>query len=252
MELLEWDARTYDALDLPHKRWGIDALERLHLRGEETVLELGCGSGRDTERLLQALPDGRVVALDGSRQMIAKLHERLGDGGGRLEVLYRDLREPFELEDRFDAVMSVATLHWLPDHEHVFAELARAVRPGGRLSLEAGGHGNIADFLEAVDGGERESARIWNFADIPETRTRLRQAGFRDVAVRLVADEARLEDRAQLEAYVATVMLAAALRELPADERPGLVTSVCDRLPEQMIDYVRLQIEATRGPEDGA
>jgi trans-aconitate 2-methyltransferase len=51
---------------------------------------------------------------------------------------------------------------------------------------------------------------------------------------------------------VATVMLAAALRELPADERPGLVTSVCDRLPEQMIDYVRLQIEATQGPEDGA
>jgi trans-aconitate 2-methyltransferase len=247
MELLEWDARTYDSLDLPHKRWGRDALERLHLRGDETVLELGCGSGRDTERLLQALPDGRVVALDGSRQMIAKLRERLGDGDGRLEVLYRDLREPFAVEERFDAVMSVATLHWLPDHEHVFAELARVVLPGGRLSIDAGGQGNTDEFLKAVGGGE-QSSRFWNFAGIPETRARLREAGFQDISVRLVADEARLEDRAQLEAFVATVMLAAALREMPAEERAGFVKSVCDRLPEPVIDYVRLKIDATRAP----
>jgi trans-aconitate 2-methyltransferase len=245
MELLEWDARTYDSLDLPHKRWGRDALERLRLRGDETVLELGCGSGRDTERLLQALPHGRVVALDGSHKMIAQLRERLGDGDGRLQVLYRDLREPFELEDRFDAVMSVATLHWLPDHEHVFSELARVVRPGGRLSIDAGGHGNTSEFLKVVGGGE-QSSRFWNFADIPETRGRLREAGFQDVAVRLVADEARFGDRVQLEAFVATVMLAAALREMPAQERAGFVLSVCDRLPEPVIDYVRLKIEATR------
>ena len=251
MELLEWDARTYDSLDLPHKRWGRDALERLRLRGDETVLELGCGSGRDTERLLQALPNGRVVALDGSRQMLAKLGERLGDGDGRLEVLYCDLREPFALEERFDAVMSVATLHWLPDHRHVFAELARVVRPGGRLSIDAGGHGNTDEFLKAVGGGE-ESSRFWNFADIPETRARLREAGFRDSNVRLVADEARLEDRAQLEAFVATVMLAATLREMPAEERAGLVKSVCDRLPEPVIDYVRLKIDATRSAPDSA
>jgi trans-aconitate 2-methyltransferase len=247
MELLEWDARTYDSLDLPHKRWGREALERLRLRGDERVLELGCGSGRDTERLLEALPNGRVVALDGSRQMIARLRERLGEGDGRLEVLYRDLREPLELEGRFDAVMSVATLHWLPDHEHVFGELARVVRPGGRLSIDAGGHGNTAEFLKAVGAGE-EGSRFWNFADIPETRARLREAGFQDIAVRLVADEARLEDRAQLEAFVATVMLAAALREMPAEERTDFVASVCDRLPEPAIDYVRLKIEATRAP----
>jgi trans-aconitate 2-methyltransferase len=49
-----------------------------------------------------------------------------------------------------------------------------------------------------------------------------------------------------LEAFVATVMLAASLRELPQDERAGFVSAVCDRMPEPAIDYVRLQIEATR------
>jgi len=245
MELLEWDASTYDSLDLPHKRWGRGVLDRLRLKGDETVLELGCGSGRDTELLLAALPRGRVVAVDGSLQML----ERLGEADGRLQVLHRDLREPFDLGGPFDAVMSVATFHWLPDHQHVFDELARVVRAGGRLAIDAGGHGNITAFLQAVGSvREDDNARFWNFADIPETRTRLRSAGFRENAVRLEADEVRLEDRTQLEAFVATVMLAPQLRELPNDERVPSVRSVCDRLHEPVIDYVRLQIEAIRAP----
>lgn len=249
MELLEWDASTYDSLDLPHKRWGRDALERLSPRGDEAALEIGCGSGRDTERLLEALPHGSVVAVDGSRQMLEQLRARLGDGDGRLRALHRDLRQPFDLRGPFDAVMSVATLHWLPDHRHVFAELARVVRPGGRLVIEGGGHRNIARFLRvlrAVHGDD--GSRFWNFAGVEDTRARLRAAGFERIAVRLVPDEARLEDRARLEAFVATVMLAAPLRELPADRRAEFVSAVCDRLPEPAIDFVRLQIEAVRGP----
>ncbi len=247
MELLEWDASTYDSLELPHRRWGRDALARLPLQGDERVLELGSGSGRDSERLLEALPQGLLVAVDGSRQMLEQLRARLGNGGGRLEVLHRDLREPLRLDGPFDAVMSVATLHWLPDHQHVFDELARVVRPGGRVVIESGGHGNVAGFLRALGGlVDEDDSRFWNFATIPETRARLSRAGFDEIAVRLVPDEARFEDRFQLEAFVATVMLAAELRELPGDRGKALVTDVCDRLPEPAIDFVRLQIEARR------
>jgi trans-aconitate 2-methyltransferase len=247
MELLEWDASTYDSLDLPHRRWGRDALARLPLRGDETVLELGCGSGRDSERLLEALPQGRLVAVDGSRQMLEQLRVRLGDGGGRLEVLHRDLREPLSIDEPFDAVMSVATLHWLPDHQQVFDELARVLRPGGRVVIESGGHGNIAGFLRALAGlVEDDGSRFWNFATVAETRARLSRAGFDEVAVRLVPDEARFDDPRQLQAFVATVMLAAELRELPGERRAALVTDVCARLSEPAIDFVRLQIEATR------
>jgi trans-aconitate 2-methyltransferase len=135
------------------------------------------------------------------------------------------------------------------DHQHVFDELARVMRPSGRLAIDAGGHGNIVGFLQAVGVvREDDNARFWNFADIPETRTRLRSAGFQESAVRLVADEVRLDDRAQLEAFVATVMLAPQLREMPDPERAPFVKLVCDRLDEPVIDYVRLQIEATRSP----
>ena len=56
----EWDAETYDAVSDPQYEWGIEVLERLELRGDETVLDAGCGSGRVTAELVERLPEGRV------------------------------------------------------------------------------------------------------------------------------------------------------------------------------------------------
>jgi trans-aconitate 2-methyltransferase len=194
-----------------------------------------------------------VVALDGSQQMLEQLRSRLGDQEGRLQALWQDLREPFDVDGPFDAVLSVATLHWLHDHEHVFAELARVVRPGGHIVIEAGGHGNIAGFLRAVSSVQQQydGRHFWNFADVQQTRTRLAAAGFDEIAVRLVPDEARFEDRAQLEAFVATVMLAAALRDMSRHDGAALVAAVCDQVTEPAIDFVRLQIEARCASGDG-
>lgn len=95
----EWDATGYDALPLPHVEWGRRTLVRLPLRGDETVLELGCGTGRDTEALLAALPHGRVIALDGSAQMVTRTQERCSDAGERMQTMQADLRHPLELAD---------------------------------------------------------------------------------------------------------------------------------------------------------
>ena len=75
----EWDAETYDAVSDPQFEWGMEVLERLELRGDETALDAGCGSGRVTAELLERLPEGRVIAVDGSEAMIEKARERLGD-----------------------------------------------------------------------------------------------------------------------------------------------------------------------------
>jgi|SRR5450631_4429767 trans-aconitate methyltransferase len=65
-QLREWDAASYDALPLPHERWGQRLLATLPLRGDEIVLDVGAGTGRDTEALLRRLPGGHVIAVDGS------------------------------------------------------------------------------------------------------------------------------------------------------------------------------------------
>src|ERR1700712_1164009 len=67
----EWDAGSYHALATPHQSWGAQILDRLPLRGDETVLDLGCGTGRVTEQLLERLgPDGHAIGIDGSQKMV--------------------------------------------------------------------------------------------------------------------------------------------------------------------------------------
>jgi len=247
MDLLEWNAGVYDSLPLPHKRWGAAAIERLQLAGDETVVDFGCGTGRDAERLLDALPTGRVVAIDGSRQMLDQLETRLAGHGARLRVVHANLREPLDLGLHADAALSVATLHWLPDHDVVFRSVARALRPGGRFVAEAGGFGNIAAFRRAVaDVGGDPGDALWNFAGVEQTQARLAAAGFAEIHVDLARDSARLEPGEQLETFIATVLLGAQLRDLPTSEQRSFVRAVAERLPEPVIDYVRLQISAVR------
>ena len=68
----DWDAETYDAVPDPQYEWGIDVLERLELRGDEVVLDAGCGSGRVTAELAEATTARPGVAVDGSEAMIEK------------------------------------------------------------------------------------------------------------------------------------------------------------------------------------
>jgi trans-aconitate 2-methyltransferase len=127
-ELLEWDAQTYDSLPLPHERWGRGVIARLGLSGGETVADIGCGTGRDAGQLLGLLPRGRVIAVDGSEQMLAQLRARLAGDLNRVDIVPADLREPLSLPRPADAAMSVAALHWIPVIDYVRLQI-RAVRP---------------------------------------------------------------------------------------------------------------------------
>src|SRR5258707_10155805 len=130
----EWDAASYDRVSSPQIRWGAPVAARRPLQGNELVLDAGCGTGRVTEAVLDRLPAGRVVALDGSAGMVAEARSRLGDAGGRLSFLVGDLRHPLPVAPgRLDAIISTATFHWLPDHDAPFPYLAAPLRPGGPI-----------------------------------------------------------------------------------------------------------------------
>ncbi len=248
----EWDAAGYDALPLPHERWGRRLLDTLPLTGDETVLDVGAGTGRDTAALLGRLPRGQVVAVDGSAAMLTRLRERLRDeldrpAGSRLTVVRANLAEPLRLDRPVDAVFSVATLHWLPDHPAVFRSLAGVLRPGGSLRAEWGGAGNCATVESALAAvGLPPLNAACNFATGRDTADRLRAAGFTDVATALVPDPAWFEPGAQLEAYLGTVVLGSVLEAVPPGQRAEAVRQVAARLPEPAVDYVRLQASARR------
>jgi trans-aconitate 2-methyltransferase len=243
----EWDAATYDRIADPMTRWGSTVLDRLTLIGDERVLDAGCGSGRVTERLLERLPGGRVVALDGSAAMIAQARIRLARFGERVEYVVADLGWPLPLAEPVEAILSTATFHWVPDHDALFRNLAAVVRPGGRLVAQCGGVGNIASIravLATLDDGWLGPTHF----ETPEaTRDRLEAAGFVGVETWLNPEPTTFAPGEPFETYLATVVLGAHLERLPVPDRAAFVHLVASRLPRPEIDYVRLNILATRG-----
>ena len=242
----EWDAKTYDSLPLPHTLWGRRTLARLDPTGVHRVLDAGCGTGRDTQLLLDLIPGVRVVAVDGSQAMLDQLETRLADRRDRVEIIHADLTKPIPVEGQVDAVVSIAAFHWILDHDALFRNLAAVLRPDGQLVTDCGGEGNIARIVTAVEEVLGEAPPIWNFAGIAETEQRLRSTGFTDIDVRLSPDSASLQAGAQFESYMATLVLGAHLQRIPEHDRPTFVRAVIERLPEPVVDYVRLEIRARR------
>jgi trans-aconitate 2-methyltransferase len=243
----DWDASTYDRISSPQRRWGGPVVARVPLEGSETVLDAGCGTGRVTEGLLERLPAGHVVGLDGSARMVTEARGRLGDAGGRLALVLADLNAvlPFAPAS-FDAVVSTATFHWLPDHDALFRNLATVLRPGGRLEAQCGGVGNIASVEAALRRLLPDFEGMRNYATPEQTAARLETAGFTGVETWLHEERTPFISRAELESFMATVILWPQLEDLEPAERPGFVSRVADELPGVELDYVRLNIRAMR------
>jgi trans-aconitate 2-methyltransferase len=146
--------------------------------------------------------------------------------GERAEVWCQDVLD-LALETPVDAIVSTATLHWVPDHDRLWPLLARTLRPGGMLEVQCGGEGNIKRVRAVIQAVARDTApelldwSPWVFAGPQETERRLREAGF--TAVRCWLDE-RPTYPENVGAFVPTSILAA-------------------RLP---LDYVRLNVSAAR------
>jgi trans-aconitate 2-methyltransferase len=101
----DWDAATYDRVSAPQVEWAERVLTRLPLRGDETVLDAGCGSGRVTQMLLDRLPEGRVIAVDSAPSMVE--HARAALDPERATVFRADLTE-LTLDRPVDAAFSNA------------------------------------------------------------------------------------------------------------------------------------------------
>jgi trans-aconitate 2-methyltransferase len=245
----DWDARTYDAVAAPQERWGRNVLDRLRLAGAERVLDAGCGSGRVTEVLAERLPNGTVVALDASPAMIEACRARLARFGERVEYVLADLGRPLPIGEPVDAIVSTATFHWVVDHDALFRHLAVVLRPGGRLTAQFGGFGNIRrvkDVLASIGDGWLGPAHY----ETPEaTERRLLAAGFEDVRCWLQPEPTRFERGRPFERFLETVVLGPHLDRLAPDERQPFVHDVATRLREPVLDYVRLNVDARRSAE---
>ncbi len=256
----EWNAASYARVSAPQFAWGSRIVERIPLRGDEDVLDAGCGTGRVTRLLAERVPRGTVLGVDGSHRMVEEASAQLADLAPRVRFAQADLTT-LALPDPVDVIVSTATFHWILDHDNLFRRLHDALRPGGLLVAQCGGDGNIAAVLAAAGEVAADAPyadhlagmpQSWYFAGPEATEAALARAGFVEAHAGLEDADTPFDDLDEAVEFLSTVVLRHHLERLPDDLRTPFARAVAERRAADapagrvVLDYVRLNLEARR------
>jgi trans-aconitate methyltransferase len=146
-----WNAAAYAANSTVQQSWARELIAKLKLRGDEHILDIGCGDGKVTAEIAQAVPRGRVLGVDASAEMIAFAKKTFPTSKiSNLKFQICDARKIKSTTGSFDLVFSNAALHWMDDHAAVLRGAASVLKPRGRLVISCGGKGNAHDVFLAL------------------------------------------------------------------------------------------------------
>ena len=256
----EWNSEVYQRVSAPQFGWGKKVLDRVRLRGDETVIDAGCGTGRLTAELLAHLPQGRVLAVDLSGNMLQTARRELQPRfNGRTWFVVADLQD-LPLAEAADGIFSTAAFHWVKDHERLFRSLHAALRPGGWLEAQCGGGPNLAALLRRAQALTSSPPLAgffagwhwpWEYASPETTAERLRRAGFRDISTGLEPAPVLLADAAQYREYLGNVIFHRHLERIPERQMKARFLDELTRQsgeddPPYLLDYWRLNISARK------
>jgi trans-aconitate methyltransferase len=245
-----WSAADYAANAHFVPALGQPVLDLLQPQPGERILDLGCGDGILTEKLVAL--GAKVVGIDNSTDMIAAARLR---GIDAREMDARSLT----FENEFNAVFSNAALHWVKDDPDApVAGAFRALVAGGRFVGELGGHGCVSAITVALMAtlehrgiGDAVSLIPWYFPTVDEYEVRLRRAGFVPQSVQLLPRPTPLPTgmRGWLETFANPFCAALAQNERDGflDEVTAMLKPVlCDSQGRWTADYMRLRFAAIK------
>jgi trans-aconitate methyltransferase len=243
-----WSAERYAETAHFVPALGTPVLELLAPAPGERILDLGCGDGVLTEKIVAA--GATVVAVDAGPDMIAAARAR------GLDARVMD-GQKLTFSNEFDAVFSNAALHWMRDQRAVLDGIHRALKPGGRFVAEMGGHNNTAAIIVALTavlarrGLDTHRLSPWYFPSVNAYRRKLEEAGFVVEEIAIVPRPTTLPTgiEAWLDTFAEDFFLA-----LPEPDRLPARAEVADLLRPVLMDetgawiadYVRLRFRATR------
>ncbi len=223
-----WNAADYAKNSANQFAWAQELIPKLHLNGNEYLLDIGCGDGKITAELAKCLPEGRVVGVDSSKEMINLAQKTYPNQEcPNLSFQVMDARE-LTFQSEFNRAFSNAALHWIVNQKAVLGGVQKSLKPGGRLLFQMAGKGNAKDVLCIID--ELTAAEPWKsyfsgmqfpygFFDAIEYRAFLKEAGLVPLRVELFPKDMQFGGRKGLAGWVRTTWLPFTDR-LPIDIRP--------------------------------
>ena len=258
-----WNAKDYAKHSSTQQMWARELISKLKLNGHESVLDIGCGDGKITAEIAGYVPDGSVVGVDSSKEMIELASEHFTkDKYPNLSFQVTDARQ-LAFQEKFDVIFSNAALHWIKDHRPVIAGIQKGLKPGGRILFQMGGKGNAEAILSIFE--EMMSENEWNryfsdfsfsygFYDPEEYTVWISDAGLHPLRVELIPKIMSYDKRDGLTGWVRTTWLPY-LERVPEERREKFITRLIDKYIEKYpqdhagkihVNMMRLEVEAIK------
>ncbi|HUL00355.1 MAG TPA: methyltransferase domain-containing protein [Nitrospirota bacterium] len=263
MRTYNWNAKDYKNHSQEQQKWAKELLGKLHLRGSEDVLDLGCGDGKVTAEIASIVDNGSIVGIDNSSAMINLAKEQYPSTTyHNLSFIIMDAAQ-LSFKKRFDVVFSNAALHWIKNHKPVLQGIYRSLKPGGRLLIQMGGKGNAERIVSIIN--KIQSQEPWQpyfedfefpygFYKSEEYEQLLLDAGFCVKRIELIPKDMEHMGKTGLEGWIRTTWLPYTER-VPKEKRDSFIEEIAAKYLEQApmdpddkvhVAMVRLEVEAVR------
>ncbi len=258
-----WNPQDYAQHSEAQLKWARELRSRLDLRGNESVLDVGCGDGKITADFAATLSQGQVVGVDSSPEMVAYATRTYpASQYPNLSFACVDAR-CLDFANQFDLVFSNATLHWVDDHQAFLQVASQALLDRGRLIISCGGQGNAADILQVFE--EVIASPSWSayfegfqnpyfFYGEQDYKLWLRQAGFQVGRLELVPKDMTHLGAAGLVGWIRTTWMPFTHR-VPVEDRDRFIDDFVNLYLEQIpldtdglahVGMVRLEVDALK------
>lgn len=253
-----WNADDYQKNSSAQSKWAHELISKLSLRGNESLLDIGCGDGKITDEIAKQIANGKVVGIDYSSDMI-----QLATNHFKRPNLSFYVMNAMEicLDKKFDVAFSNAALHWIKDHRAVLRTLKKHLNPDSRILFQMGGFGNAQDIVDVVESVMDDD--IWSgyfkgfefpyhFYKVEDYETWLPQTGFQSKRIELISKDMVHSDRNGLKGWLRTTWFPYT-DPLPETKRDAFLEQVLDKYlqlnspdshGQTHVKMVRLEVEA--------
>lgn len=263
MQTYQWNAVDYAKSSSVQQQWAHELIRKLELKGKERVLDIGCGDGKVTAEIASCVPNGSVLGVDNSEEMI-KLSQSSYPANAFTNLRFQKgdaSNLPFNNE--FDVIFSNATLHWILDHKPVLQGICKSLKRSGRVLLQMGGRNNAYEveiIMKILINKEEWSKYFvgfsfsYGFYGPDEYRIWLREAGLNAKRVELIPKDAKHNGRSGFESWVRTTWLPYT-HQVPEKERNLFITQLTDDYLKHHpadkdgivhVNMMRLEVEALK------
>ncbi len=234
----EFDGKKYAETSIHQKEWGTKLLAEFRLRGDEHILDLGCGDGILTARLAELVPQGQVVGMDASQGMIDQAITHLRSN---LSFVLMDINS-WNLDDSFDVIFSNATLHWIFDHNRLLTNVFKHLKPSGIARFSFAGQGNCSNLHRVLKEVMREDRYAlyfekfiwpWFMPGADEYKNLLEKFAFRETKVWIENADRKFPAEKELIGWIDQPSLVPFLKQIEGADKKNFRDAVVAKMLDE-------------------